>query len=244
MNRAGLFLIGLSVVGCTAANPGAPGGTGAAANPGASGGASAPAGATPPAAAPVAPGAGTGLGRIYKLGRKWVYDTKAGLTGALVSTTMSQEVTRIDGQKATLKVVVTAMGIPTETTTTVDLSAPADGAVFSQSVAQGGTWSQASVTREKVTVKAGEFDTTRYTGTLKLPSGASETTFWASDDVGLVKSVTKGTQGLGAYAVQQLPPGFQLPAGITLPGADGGAPLGAPTTMTYESTMELVSVTP
>ncbi|MEB3327668.1 MAG: hypothetical protein VKQ33_00375 [Candidatus Sericytochromatia bacterium] len=230
MNRSGLLLIGaLAAAGCTAANP-------------ASNGPTPP--ATPAAATPADPASAAGLARVYKAGRKWVHETTAGLAGALVTTTMSQEVTRIDGQKATLKVVVTAMGIPTESTTTVDLSQPSDGAVFSQSVAQGGTWSQSSVTRETVKVKAGEFATTRYAGTLKVPSGTSETTFWASDDVGLVKSVTKGSQGPDAYGLRQLPPGFQLPAGVTLPGLEGEASPAAPTTMTYESTMELVSVTP
>lgn len=198
--------------------------------------------------APVAGNVDATLAAIYKVGRKWDYEVKAVAAGITTTTSFTREVLKVDGAKATVKTTTTAMGKTTESTAEVDLTQSDMMAVISKS--EGGTtstWTQSAVGDESLTVRAGTFACKKYTGKFTASSsagGASATnaqdaTFWVSTEVGLVKSVTTGSQTMSAgYEVQQLPGGFTMPGG-------GALPTNIPTsgTITIESTTELVSVT-
>jgi len=202
---------------------------------------------------PTANTSSASLATIYKLGRKWAYETTTQAAGITTSVTMNQEVTKIDGNKATLAVTVDAMGTKSTNTNVIDLSGTNVANVVSQSTAQGNTkttvnWNQSAISKESITVKAGTYNATKYTASLAATgtsgsaaaSNNSESTIWTSDDVGLLKSITKGSQ----YSVQQLPAGISLPAGITLPGQGGSTPALPGLDLSFTATTELVSVTP
>lgn len=201
--------------------------------------ASAP-GASQPGATAIASGK---LAKIYGLGRVWEYESRTATPVGPMTISMRQEVTAVDGARATLKITVTTMGQKSDQTSMVDLSQTDLRAAIaaSSSSAGSGTWTQTASGNEDLTVKAGTYPTTRYAGTLKDKDGTMDSTFWINDEVGLVKSITK-TQ-VAAFRLLQAPEGLQLPAGLTVPAAGGG--VAAPTgPIQVETTTELTSVSP
>jgi hypothetical protein len=103
--------------------------------------------------------------------------------------------------------------------------------------------SSPAVASEQLTVKGGTFQTTKFSGKSTSAGSSFDATFWVSDEVGLIKSITKGTAAAGAYALQQtLPGGFQMPAGISLPAAGAGGVGTAPVSMQIETVTELVGL--
>lgn len=246
----------LAAAGCTASmnanvTPGLPG---ASAGPSAAPGTAASAKPTTPttggSSAPATGSVNAALATIYKLGRKWEYEVRAVAAGMTTTTSFTQEVTKVEGGKATVKIVTTAMGKSTDSTSEVDLTQADPMVVVSKSGNTTSTWSQSAVGDESITVKAGTYAAKKYTGkfTAQSSSGgasasnAQDATFWVSLEVGLLKSITKGSQSMSAgYALNQLPAGISLPGGMSMPTA--GALPTAGGTIEFESTTELVSVT-
>jgi hypothetical protein len=221
--------------------------------------------ATPAASASPGATASTGVAdaamlKIYKAGRKWVYElSTAGMT---IDTT--QEVVKIEGATATIKTTSTVMGRTSDSTSTVDLSKTDYPTMVSKQVASGNsntsyTWQQTSTGAESVTVPAGTYAATKWvgkliaagmvTGAVKGASTADvDMTFWTSTDVGLVKldGVSKNTTSVSTYQVKQ-----QMPDLSQIPGMGGtGMPTGIPagiggaTSSTFTYKMTLKSVTP
>lgn len=133
---------------------------------------------------------------LYTVGRKWEYLMTGGAGGQSNSQVQTWEVTKVDGNKATLK--ITTAGASSEST--IDLT---DSNVYAKLGGQGqagGTMpagtevNVASSIAEKITVKAGAYDTTKVVSTVKTTQGmTAETTSttWISKDVGLVKMEAK-----------------------------------------------------
>ena len=242
---------------------------GASASPGASTAPStAPSGTastTPAASASAGATASTGVAdaamlKIYKMGRKWVYE----LSTAGMTFDTTQEVVKIEGATATIKTTSTIMGRTSDSTSTVDLSKTDYPTMVSKQVASGNsntsyTWQQTSTGDESVTVPAGTFASTKWvgkliaagtvTGAVKGTSTADvDMTFWTSTDVGLVKldGVSKNTATVSTYQLKQ-----QMPDLSQIPGMGGsGMPttiptgLGGSTASTFTYKMTLKSVTP
>ncbi|MEB3221767.1 MAG: hypothetical protein VKS61_06775 [Candidatus Sericytochromatia bacterium] len=246
MNRLALVLPALMLAGCTA--PGAPTTPGSSTAPAAS---SQPAASQAPTAsassAPASPAAAGAinpkLAAIYPIGRIWEYESTTASPIGPVKTTMRQEVMAIADKKAKLELRIGAMGSFTDTTTYIDLTqGDVRGAVASGLEAKPGeaSWSEAAVASEQLTVKGGTFQTTKFSGKSTSAGSSFDATFWVSDEVGLIKSISKGTATAGAYALQQtLPDGFQMPAGISLPAGGVGT---APVSMQIETVTELVGL--
>lgn len=213
--------------------------------PGASASAAVGASATPPMGASMAPttsasaavAVSTGVAdaamlKIYKLGRKWVYTTTSGVGSATSTIDTAHEVVKVEGATATLKVTTTVMGKTSDSTSTVDLSNKDFTKTVSEQMASGDvktsyTWQQTSAGNESVTVPAGTYASMKYTGKLianqSTTSGSTsatgmtdlDTTFWTSDDVGLVKTEGKGKFDMSAATkklrIQQMPDMSNIP---------------------------------
>lgn len=182
---------------------------------------------------------------FFKVGRKWIYDNTTEVMGTKTTVPFTQEVTAIKDGKATIKTTVTVAGKATDSTADVDTTISAN--TMAQSSATNGNstdynYKEISSSSESVTVKAGTYAATKtvgkltYTGTngAASASGDQDVTTWSNADVGLIKSVSTGSQTMsaGQFNLQQ------IPAGMTIPG------MGANGTITFTNTLELVSVTP
>lgn len=204
----------VAVAGCTAnanmsasvgasASPSAAPSAAASGTPTVSASAAVTVGASTAPAGSTAAGVDAAAAAMYKLGRKWVYDSTSEIMGKKTTTPFTWEVTKVEGAKATVTQTMTVMDKTQTSTFDVDLSKKPDATTWvTKTGTSEATWKQTSSGAESITVKAGEFATTKLVGTLTYSggsggaqaSGSSETTSWVSDEVGLVKSVSTGGQ--------------------------------------------------
>lgn len=163
-----------------------------------------------------APGGAAGapdLKALYIVGRKWEYVT-TGMAGAATQTeTQTWEVTAVKDNKATLKIT----GPTNSSDLIIDLADPdALSKLGGQRVASAGI--DVKVTpmgKEKIKVKAGEYDADKVVSvvTSTLGSGSLTTsTTWTNNSVGMVKmaSVTKITPAAGSPAMPDITSGMEL----------------------------------
>ena len=156
---------------------------------------------------------------LYTVSRKWEYLVTGGAAGQSSSQTQTWEVTKVDGNKATLR--ITTAGTSSEST--IDLT---DSNAYAK---MGGGQGQAggqlpqgaevkidSSVAESLTVKAGTYATTKTVSTVKMTTPvASETTAttWVSTTVGLVKM--ESTTKVNMASIPGLPTNLPgMPAGL------------------------------
>jgi len=156
---------------------------------------------------------------LYTVGRKWEYLVTGGAAGQSSSQTQAWEVTKVDGNKATLK--ITTAGVSSEST--IDL---ADGNAYAKlgggqgqaggQMPQGAEVKIVSSVAESLTVKAGTYATTKTIATVKMTTPvASETTSttWVSTTVGLVKM--ESTTKVNVASIPGMPTNIPgMPAGM------------------------------
>jgi hypothetical protein len=150
------------------------------------------------------------MAAIYKVGRKWTYKVSTVTSGLTTDVSYTQEVKAVTNGKAQLEVVTTANGSTTTKTDEVDLTKPYDPAsqLEASAAADGSTstFTQTTSTTESVTVPAGTYaSATKLVGQLQTTTaGATSTqdvTSWNDLAIGLVKSITTGTQTAGGLTV-------------------------------------------
>lgn len=153
------------------------------------------------------------LKALYIVGRKWEYVT-TGISGATTqSETQTWEVTAVKDNKATLKIT----GPTNSSDLIIDLADPdALSKLSGQRPATAGIDIKVTpMGKEKITVKAGEYDADKVVSvvTSTLGSGSVTTsTTWTHNSVGMVKmsSVTKITPAAGSPAMPDLTSGMEL----------------------------------